>query len=340
MLYFNQKLPRNEVLMRIGSISQVAGAQQLVCNEGIGKGTSVIRVRNGGGLDYSIIPDRSMDILDVYYRGVPLAWISKSGLVHPGRVNDKDAGWLRSFGGGMLTTCGLRNVGPAVDDNGEHFGLHGRISSLSAMNVNITEEWVKDEYVIEVSGKVTEANTFGENLVLNRKISVDSRENKIQIHDRIVNEGFRAEPLMLLYHFNWGSPLLAADARLIIDPESTIVRDDNAPSDSWNEFSDPIHGIDEIVYLHNLRLSQDHMASYELWNPDIGIGVKVSWDQRELPFLTQWKMLGEGEYVLGLEPGNCFPGGRIKEKEENRGEILESFEEKEVTIWIQFLDKE
>lgn len=200
MIFFNKRLPRNELLRRIGNISQVAGAQRLVCNEGIGKGTSVIRVRNGGGLDFSVIPDRSMDILDVYYRGVPLAWISKSGLVHPGYCNDRDASWLRSFGGGMLTTCGLRNVGPPVDDNGEHFGLHGRISSLPAMNVNISEDWV---------------------------------------------------------------------------------RDDNASSDSWNDFSDPVHGIDEIVYLHNLRPSPNHIASYELWNPGIGIGTSQLFSRRK-----------------------------------------------------------
>ena len=57
---------------------------------------------------------------------------------------------------------------------------------------------------------------------------------------------------MLLYHFNWGSPLLAADSQLLIDTQSTQVRDANVSPGSWNDFSDPVHGIDEVVYLHKL----------------------------------------------------------------------------------------
>lgn len=338
MKYFSKELTRKEIMSRVGNMRQMAGAQRMICDEGRGKGTSVIRVRNGGGIDFSVIPDRGMDILDVQYRGVPLAWISKSGLVHPAYTDDRGFGWLRSFGGGMLATCGLRNVGGPVDEEGEHFGLHGRISSLPAKNVNTLEEWVGDDYIVEVSGKVTEASTFGENLVLNRTMTVNSNKNEILLHDRIRNEGFRPEPLMLLYHMNWGSPLLAADSRLLMDIQSTSVRDANASTGSWNDFTDPVHGIDEVVYLHKFIASDDHIFSYELRNDALGIGIRVSWDQRELPFLTQWKMLGEGEYVLGLEPGNCYPGGRTAELKENRGEILQSFEEKEVSIRIEFLD--
>ena len=237
-----------------------------------------------------------------------------------------------------MATCGLRNVGGPVDENGEHFGLHGRISNLPAENVNTREDWVDDEYILEVSGKVREANTFGENLMLNRKITVSSSTNEIILQDRICNEGFRPEPLLLLYHFNWGSPLLAADSQLLLNTQSTRVRDANAAPGSWNDFSDPVHGIDEVVYFHEPIAGVDHIAGYELRNDALGIGIRVSWDQRELPFLTQWKMLGEGEYVLGLEPGNCYSGGRTAELKANRGEILQSFEQKEVMIRIQFLD--
>jgi hypothetical protein len=51
-------------------------------------------------------------------------------------------------------------------------------------------------------------------------------------------------------------------------------------------------------------------------------------------------MLGQGEYVLGLEPGNCFPGGRTDELEAERGDILQPFGEKEIMIQIKFFDVE
>ena len=338
MDYFNRKLTRKEVLKRVGNMGQIAGAQRMICAEGKGKGTSLIRVRNGGGLDFSVIPDRGMDILDVNYQGIPLAWISKNGLVRPGFFDDKDAGWLRSFGGGMLVTCGLRNVGIAVDTEDEHFGVHGRYTSLPATNVSISEDWEDEEYVVVVSGRINEANTFGENLVVHRKITVKSTCNEILLEDRIINEGFRPEPVLLLYHLNWGSPLLEADSILLLDPEATRVRDNNAPEDSWNEFSEPVNGFKEVVYYHQLKKNADKMFGYELRNEKLGIGINVSWEPDALPYLTQWKMMGEGEYVLGLEPGNCHPGGRVSELEEGRGDILQPLEEKVVSLRIKFQD--
>ncbi|MDO5479533.1 MAG: DUF4432 family protein, partial [Clostridia bacterium] len=38
-----------------------------------------------------------------------------------------------------------------------------------------------------------------------------------------------------------------------------------------------------------------------------------------LDYFTEWKMMGETEYVLGLEPGNCTPDGRSVLRE--RGEL-------------------
>ena len=31
--------------------------------------------------------------------------------------------------------------------------------------------------------------------------------------------------------------------------------------------------------------------------------------------MVQWKQLGMGEYVCGIEPGNAFVGGRKEERE-------------------------
>ena len=48
-------------------------------------------------------------------------------------------------------------------------------------------------------------------------------------------------------------------------------------------------------------------------NEKMALGFYVKFKKDTLPFLSEWKMIGEGEYVLGIEPGNCLPEGRPKE---------------------------
>jgi len=333
---FKPSLSKQELLSRVGSIGQLAGAQELVCTDGKGKGASIIRVRNGKGLDFNILPDRGLDIFDAYLNGIPMAWISQNGLTSNTSYESQNLGWLRTFGGGMLVTCGLRNVGSPVTSGSEHFGLHGRYSSIPATKVNILEYWDGNIFHIEVSGEIRESNVFSENLVCRRAIKTNSAENKIRIHDAITNEGFRPEEFLVLYHFNWGYPLFSADSKLEISPATTSVRDSNATAESWNEFSAPIPGFREIVYLHKPKSDSKDNCSYRLLNQTAGIGVKVSWPKAQLPYLTQWKMMGQSEYVLGLEPGNCFPNGRFTEMENGRIDKLSSFETKDITLNLNF----
>lgn len=338
MNYFNRELKKEEVLAHMGTIGQIAGARRVTLEEGKGKGTSLIRVWNGQGLDLTLVPDRSLDIFDAFYKGVPLAWISSNGMVHNSHYDSQEAGWLRSFGGGLLVTCGLRNVGPPCTVDGEHFGLHGRISSTPAIHVKIDTYWKEENYFIDVSGEIRETNVFGENLVCYRTISVCTRDNRIGIHDRVVNEGFKEEHMGLLYHFNWGSPLVSEQSGLVLNPVQTRVRDSRAPADSWNQFSPPTAGAEEVVYLHEIDKGNENQASYRLGNSTLGFGVKVAWNCHELPYLTQWKMMGQGAYVLGLEPGNCYPMGRAHELENHRMDLLRSFEEKNFNLSVELLD--
>ena len=46
--------------------------------------------------------------------------------------------------------------------------------------------------------------------------------------------------------------------------------------------------------------------------------MRLRYKPAELPCFTEWKMLGEKEYVLGIEPGNCRPMGREAEREAGR----------------------
>ena len=323
----------------IGDSSQIGGTQKLIVDEGKGKGTSIVRVRNGNGLDFSVVPDRGLDIFDIHFDGVQLAWISRNGLVANSFVDDSGMGWLRSFGGGMLTTCGLRNVGPPEDDEGEHFGLHGRISGTPARHVNTSEHWDNGILNIEVSGEISETNVFGENLVIRRSYGVSSAHNTIELHDQITNHGSTAQQIMLLYHMNWGFPFITPASSLELKPAKVVVRgEDQSELDQWRTFIEPTQDYAERVYFFDLNPDSSGQVYYQLENKTLKKGVRVSWNKEQLPLLTEWKMMGKGDYVLGLEPGNTLPIGRKATRDQGEAEFLEGYETKEVSLKIQFLN--
>ena len=75
--------------------------------------------------------------------------------------------WIRGFYGGLITTCGLHNIGSPV---GEH-GLHGRIANIPAEKIRVFADWVGEEYIMRISGEMRESVVFGSNLVLKRTIT-------------------------------------------------------------------------------------------------------------------------------------------------------------------------
>ena len=58
-------------------------------------------------------------------------------------------------------------------------------------------------------------------------------------------------------------------------------------------------------------------------NPQIGIGVRWTYPTANLPYLMEWKMMGNGTYVVGVEPANCNGlGGRAATR--SSGPLLRS----------------
>jgi hypothetical protein len=60
-----------------------------------------------------------------------------------------------------------------------------------------------------------------------------------------------------------------------------------------------------------------------LVNRKLKLGVKISFDIRQLPFVNQWKMMGNGEYVLGIEPANVLVKSRNILREEKALPMLQ-----------------
>lgn len=313
---YGKEYTKSELRKRIGDISQLGGALEYTYASGKAKGTTAIEVRNGSGLRFVILPNRGMDIAYAEFQGVPFSYISKTGIVEASHYDEPD--FLRSFSAGLLTTCGLTYMGAPCNDEGQELGAHGRIANLPAFDVGIVQEWREDDYVIEVRGKVREATVFGENMVLTRTITTKFGDNKIYIHDEIENEGFEDTPLMVLYHMNFGFPLISSSTVLSTNCVNVRPRDEEAKPglDSSCVFLEPIPNYKEQVFYRDSV--ENSFAKLE--NPDLNLSVKVEFSKEELPYFVEWKQMGEQEYAVGLEPTTYPPDGRAKARE--RGELL------------------
>lgn len=298
---------------RVGRMEQLASIRRLVSDDGKGRGMRVLEVNNGSGLSFTVYPDRGMDIGQAHFNGVPLAWISRNQDVAPQFYDSDGFEWLRTWGGGLLTGCGLTNVGGPNTAGGERHGLHGRLSHIPAEELNTASGWAPDgAYTLSACGRMRQSCVFGENLVLTRQITARLGEASITVRDTIENQGFAPTPCMLLYHLNLGWPLVDDGATLEAPAHDVTPQNGHAAEglSAWSEITSPVPGFAEQVYYHTLPADPHGLASMRLVNPRLGIAFRVTYRVAELPYLVQWKMMGQGEYVVGLEPANCFPEGQ------------------------------
>jgi len=299
---------------RVGRMDQLASIRRYQLEDGKGRGMRAFEVTNASGLDFTVYPDRGLDIGPARYNGLPLTWMTQNGPVAPAFYDKSGVEWLRTWGGGLVTTCGWLNVGgPCETAQGEH-GLHGRADVTPAEEVNTRTFWDEDgDYVLEITGKIAHTRVFGENLVTTRTITTRLGKAELQLVDSTENCGFETMPLMQLYHMNFGWPLICEKTRLIADSHRVVPKDAEAAKGvaEWDVMPPPTQGFAEQVLYHDLPEDADGNCAIIIANPDFGANVRLSFRKAELPYLVQWRMPGRGEYVMGLEPGNCEPVGQV-----------------------------
>jgi Domain of unknown function (DUF4432) len=339
---FGHSYTKEEVHSRVGQLSQVAGIRTMQLQDGLEAGVRIADVRTGSGLRYQVSLDRGMDISVAEYKGTPLAWRSSNGDVHPSFYDAHGIGWGRSFPGGLMTGCGMTYLGAPCNDNGEELGLHGRMSNLPAFDVQAETIWENDECVMRLRGYVRESGLFKENLLLRRTIESHLGESLITLNDCVRNEGNASSPLMMLYHINLGWPLLDEGSRLHLDARESKPRDAEAAKGVGEAmvFSSPVADYREQVFYHDLRNDSDDMVSVLLANRKLNLGVAVRFRKKELPRCIEWKMMGEGTYVVGIEPANCGVGGRAKERAAGTLQFIEPGEERHFLVQLGVLEGE
>lgn len=324
---FNTPLTRGQLMARGGDLAQFGGVRLSELSDGFERGVRIADFATGSGLNFTVHIDRGLDLGAATYRGAPLAFRTNVPAIHPAYFEKDGLGWLRGFPGGLLTTCGLTYIGAASTDEGEPLGIHGRASFLPASHVAYGGDWHGDEYEMWLTGELREARFFGENLVLRRRIAAWLGQPRLTVEDTVTNEGHEPTPHMLLYHCNFGYPLVDDGTELLLDAE-TEPRTEVAAAGLGQErrLEAPQPGYREQVFYHTAAVDAAGDSRAVLLNRQFdcgqGLGVALRWRAAELPLLVQWKQMGQGAYVCGLEPGTNRLEGRGEERARGRLRFL------------------
>ncbi len=307
----------------IGHDCQHCGVEEHRLVGGKGDGLRLFEINNGIGLQLTVSPDRAGDITRLRFRGINMSYMSPCGYVAPSYYDSSASHWLDSFTAGFLTTCGLQNAGVPCEDREKAYPMHGTIANQPCEQAY----WTQENGKLIIHTVVKDETIFAAKLRMDRKIIISTTENTFEIEDTVSNTGDTVEPVMLLYHMNMGYPLLDEDSIITIPSDNVIPRNDHAAQDleNWMHMQKPTPGYVERCYFH--EFTEKH-AMASVYQPKLGIKLTLTYDTDALDCFTQWKMMGVRDYVLGLEPGNCYPDGRKAMRESGRLKVLQPGESK------------
>lgn len=340
MQIFGEQWTRQQVINRVGDISQLCGVKGIHFMDGLEHGTKGLHAWNAAGLQFYALPDRGMDIGAFYYKGIPLAWMSKSGYVHPAHLHK--GGWLAGFHGGMLATCGLNNVGRACEDEEGQHEMHGRISRLPAAEVSYGGSWTGDNYSLAISGKVNDASSLGDHMQLHRRIEVPADQPVIRIYDQVTNLGAMKMPCMIKYHMNLGFPLVQDDTSIEVANRRRLLRNSTELIDPRADyFRNSVNTDVEMLY-HECEYEHDQMgevtvrAPYPINNEQLALKIRYKHDT--LPHLWQWNNVMDGLYVTAIEPSNCLVKPRSEARRQGLVTELEPGESMDFAVEVSIVN--
>ena len=282
----------------------------------------------------TVTPDRCSDISRLRYKGMNLSYMSAAGYVAPTYYDCVEGGWLKSFTCGFLTTCGLNAVGSPCTDEGVRLPLHGTVGNIPAEHTY----WTEDDQCIKVHAVIKDEGIFSQKLRLTREICISKEENVFVIHDVIENTGDTVEPFEILYHMNMGYPLLDEDSVVTVPSCEVIPRNEHAAEDiqNWMNMEKPQAGYEERCYYHKFPDKNGKAAIYQ---PKLGVELEMTFNAELLDGFVEWKMMGVRDYVLGLEPGNCYPDGRDVMRKNGMLKFLNPGEKQEYEVKIEIKQK-
>lgn len=277
------------------------------------EGVDVIIINNGE-IEVTLVPTRGMGVFDVKKDGKRvLGWDSPvKEIVNPVYVDLESRnglGWLDGFNETMVR-CGYEWTGhPGVDDNGQLLSLHGRAQNTPASTVKVIID-DKAPHKITIQGEISERTFKKAELVTLTSFSIVPGSDSYSISDTLTNKADYDDEYQIIYHSNYGRPILEQGAKVYAAASEISPFNDYAKKGlkDWQTYLGPTKGYDEMVY--NLKPIADKEGNTlaVLHNKAGNLGVSMAYNVKQLPVLTVWKntdTLQQG-YVTGIEPGTSY----------------------------------
>lgn len=322
-----------------GSLQQMVYARPIVYKEGRAEHMNAIEAKCGDIFFHSAA-DKALDVTDFSYKGMNMTFLAKPGLEGRNQYDTNGEEALRSIMGGLFFTCGLENICAPCTVDGKDYPMHGRMRTTPAEHVCTDVITEGETCKLVISGEMREAELFGENMVLRRRIESVLGENSITVTDEIENQAFRPEPLMLLYHCNVGYPFLNENCELYVPSKKVVGREEFSKKhvERWNKLETPIDNECEYVFIHDMQ-SDDKLDTMVLVaNHELDIGLTIEFNQKNLPYFMEWKSTAAGDYVIGLEPSNSSVYGRGYHEKNGDLHMLKPFEKEKNELVFTVLD--
>lgn len=201
--------------------AQLAQIEQYRSTNGETAGDRIISGRSLGGFQFTLHPDRGLDLGQLEYCGLPLGWVGPAGFPSASRFppdGENGLGILRAFSG-FLVTCGYDYFGGSASSGADHFDyplrteqhypVHGRAWTLPAeIEVSRIDWGASKGPEIIVSGRLWQRSLLGEQIQCIRKYRFAIGRPRFELHDTVTNIGYKPVPHRLLYHINLGYPLI------------------------------------------------------------------------------------------------------------------------------------
>lgn len=297
--------------------------ENVILKGGKQDGSELLTIKSEG-LTINLSPTRGLGIVNVEGNGIRLGWDSPvKEIVNPKYINLESrggAGWLDGFNE-MMVRCGFEWTGHAVQADGMMYTLHGR-----AQNTPVSKLFVEVEdqapFTITIRGLIKE-NTFKksnfETWVAIRHVP-GSKE--FTVHDILTNLSDYDRDYQIIYHSNFGTPILEQGAKFVAPVKEISPFNEYAATGlkNWQTYQGPTKGFDEMVYNIFPYSDANNQTQVMLTNNASDKGVGIAFNTQQLPVLTLWKntdTLKQG-YVTGIEPGTSFAYPVTIEREQKR----------------------
>ena len=253
-------------------------------DSGKARGLGAFLVRNGE-FECIVVKDHALDIAHASFCGTGVAFVSRNGL-----ATARDT-FVKSFEGGLIYTCGLDGVSNCESGVYTHGTFHGTV----AENVS----FVVERGAVVIKGDIPLTGLFSDELVVHREVRVE--KCGVSVADNIENTRGVSAEYCLLYHCNFGAPFLEAGGEVSIDYLSRegltqLARDKESEASA---ITAPVPADVETVYYHTVAKGEAKYINHRL-----GLAAAVSYDEKKLPVLLEWKSMAEDDYALGLEPAS------------------------------------